>query len=156
VTRQSSRFARGRTRPYCERSTIPFLEHVVQDVRFAVRQLTKNRGFALTAILVLMLGIGASAAIFGFVDAALVKPLPYRDPTRLVGVTESTAQIPRANLSIPDYLDWKRLNSVFSSLEVYGGRGQMLSTATGTQLVSGARVSARYSSAYHRGTFPPS
>jgi macrolide transport system ATP-binding/permease protein len=81
---------------------------------------------ALTAIFVLTLGIGASVSIFGFVDAALVKPLPYSDPTRLVGVTGSTAQIPRAYLSVPDYLDWKRLNTVFSSLEVHSGRGYML------------------------------
>src|ERR1700728_389265 len=55
------------------------LESVLQDFRFALRQLRKNPGFAATAILILTLGIGASVAIFGFVDAALIKPLPYRD-----------------------------------------------------------------------------
>ena len=87
------------------------------------------------------LGMGASVAILGFVDAALVKPLPYREPARLVNVTESTKQIPRANLSYLDYLDWKRLNTVLSSLDVHNGRGYMLRTATGTELVAGARVS---------------
>ena len=61
-------------------------ETVAQDLRFALRQLRKSPGFAATAALVLALGIGASVAIFGFVDAALIKPLPYSDPTRLVGV----------------------------------------------------------------------
>ena len=72
----------------------------------------KNPGFACTVIFVLALGMGASVAIFAFVDAALLKPLPYRDPNRLVNVTESVAMIPRANLSYPDYLDWKSRNDV--------------------------------------------
>ncbi len=70
-------------------------ETVVQDLRFALRQLRKNPGFALTAIVILALGIGASVAIFAFVDAALIKPLPYPNPTRLVDVTESLALFPR-------------------------------------------------------------
>ena len=53
------------------------METVVQDLRFALRQLRKNPGFAMTTILILALGIGASVAIFAFVDAALIKPLPY-------------------------------------------------------------------------------
>jgi macrolide transport system ATP-binding/permease protein len=56
------------------------VETVVQDLRFAVRQLRKNPGLAITAILVLALGIGASTAIFGFVDAVLIQPLPYASP----------------------------------------------------------------------------
>ncbi len=67
---------------YRERGTVPFFESVWQDLRFALRQLVKNPGFAFTAIFVLALGMGASIAIFAFVDAALLKPLPYRDPTR--------------------------------------------------------------------------
>jgi macrolide transport system ATP-binding/permease protein len=126
---------------YRDRSTIPFLENLLQDLRFAIRQLKKNPGFTFTAILMLALGMGASVAIFGFVDAALIKPLPYPNPSRLVDVTESIAQIPRANLSYPDYLDWKRLNRVFSSMDVYGGRGFMLSSPTGPEPVPGARVS---------------
>jgi macrolide transport system ATP-binding/permease protein len=77
----------------------------IQDLRFAFRQFRKNPGFSLTAILMLALGIGASVAIFGFVDAALIKPLPYADSTRLVDVTEKTALFPRNNLSYPDYVD---------------------------------------------------
>jgi hypothetical protein len=93
------------------------METVVQDLRFALRQLRKNPGFALTAILILALGIGASVAIFAFVDAALVKPLPYADPTRLVAVNESTAAFSQNPISYANYVDWKRLNTVFSSME---------------------------------------
>ncbi|HEY6185083.1 MAG TPA: permease prefix domain 1-containing protein, partial [Terriglobales bacterium] len=79
-------------------------ETVVQDVRFALRQWTKNPGFALTAILILAMGIGVSVAIFGFVDAALLQPLPYASPERLMSVNESNGESPRWPLSYPDYL----------------------------------------------------
>src|SRR6266700_676746 len=90
-------------------------ETVWQDLHFALRQLRRSLGFTLTAILMLALGIGASVAIFAFVDAALLKPLPYQNPSRLVGLFESISLGPRFHLSYPDYLDWKRLNTVFSS-----------------------------------------
>lgn len=113
----------------------------LQDLRYALRQLRKSPGFACTAILILTLGMGASAAIFGFVDAALIKPLPYKNPNRLMDVTESVAVLPRANLSYPDYLDWKRMNEVFSSLDVYTGEGYLLRTGSETQPVQAVRVS---------------
>jgi macrolide transport system ATP-binding/permease protein len=127
-----------------ERASVPIVEHLAMDVRFAIRQLAGAPGFTLTAILTLALGIGASVAIFGFVDAALIRPLPYPEPNRLVDVTESTPQIPRAALSWLDYLDWKAQNTVFESLDVYGGRNHMLATPTGTQSAIGARVSAGF------------
>ena len=64
-------------------------ETVVQDVRFALRQMRKNPGFAATAILILALGMGVSVAIFGFVDAALLEPLPYANPNRLMAWTRA-------------------------------------------------------------------
>lgn len=116
-------------------------ETVIQDLRFALRQLRKNPGFAATAVLILALGMGAGVAIFAFVDAALIKPLPYADPNRLMAVDESAAMWPRSNLSRDDYEDWKRLNRSFSSLEVYGGTGFLLRTAAGAEPVPAARVS---------------
>ena len=119
-------------------------ETVVQDLRFAMRQLRKNPGFAVTAIAMLALGIGASVAIFAFVDAALIKPLPYPNPTGLVEVTESLPAFPRGNLSYADYIDWKRMNTVFSSMEVFTGTSYSLDTLTGTEPVPGERVSAGF------------
>ncbi len=124
-----------------ERSTIPFLEHLMRDGRYALRQLRQHAGFTATAILTLALGTGASVAIFAFVDAALLKPLPYRDPSRLVGVFETVALFPQSNLSYPDYLDWKRMNRTLASLDVFDQNGYRLSTADGAQPVKGARVS---------------
>jgi predicted permease len=126
---------------YSEQGTVPLLENFLQDIRFALRQLSRNPGFTFTAILMLSLGMAASVSIFSFVDATLIKPLPYQEPNRLVDVTETITLFPRDNLSYPDYLDWKKSNQVFSSLETYGGRGYMLDTPSGPQLVSGARVS---------------
>jgi macrolide transport system ATP-binding/permease protein len=114
---------------------------LIQDFRYALRQLRKNPGFAGTAVGVLTLGIAAVASILAFVDAALIKPLPYANPNRLVFVTESVPMIPIADLSYPDYLDWKKLNKVFSSLDVYDGTGYLLRTPAGTEPVPGVRVS---------------
>src|SRR4051812_45368184 len=92
---------------YRERGTLPWLDTILQDLRFAFRQLFKNPGFATTAILVLSIGIAASTAIFGFVNAAFIKPLPYKDPNRLLAVTEKVELLGPANLSYLDYVDWK-------------------------------------------------
>jgi predicted permease len=115
-----------------------------KDLRFAIRQLRRNPGFTVTAIIVLTLGVCASLAIFAFVDAALIKPLPYRDPARLVGVFERIAAMPRSNLSYPDYLDWKRLNTVFTSMDMYNRNGFQLNTKEGAEPVRGARVSSGF------------
>jgi len=120
------------------------LETVWQDLHFALRQLRRSPGFTLTAVLMLALGIGASVAIFAFVDAALIKPLPYQDPTRLVDVAERGKLWPRSNLSYQDYVDWKKMNKVFSALEAYTGGGYLMKTATGVEPVVAARVSAGF------------
>ncbi len=129
---------------YRERRTIPLLDNLLHDVHFAVRQLHKNLGFAITAIVMVALGTCASVAIFAFVDAALIKPLPYPDPAHLVGVYESIPMFPLSPLSYPDYLDWKKMNNVFSSLDVFQHSNFMLSTATGTEAAGGTRVSAGF------------
>jgi macrolide transport system ATP-binding/permease protein len=116
-------------------------ETVAQDLQFALRQLRRSPGFAITAVLVLALGIGASTAIFGFVDAVLIQPLPYAHPNQLVDVDESETLFPRGNLSRDDYDDWKRLNSTLSSLEVYGGTGFLLRTGSLSEPLPAGRVS---------------
>jgi macrolide transport system ATP-binding/permease protein len=120
-------------------------ESALQDFRFAVRQLRKNPAFAATAILILALGIGASATIFAFVDAVLIKPLPYPNPSRIVAVTETVMPlIPRAVLSYPDFLDWKRSSTSFEGFDAYSGRSFLFSQTDGTQRVRGARVTGGF------------
>ena len=120
------------------------METVFQDLRFALRQLRRNPGFAVTAIVTLALGVCASVSIFAFVDAALIRPLPYQSPSRLVGLFESTPSGPRFHLSSLDYLDWKRLNTVFSKMDAFDGSELLMSTPVGIQRVEGAAVSAGF------------
>jgi len=75
-TKESYRVVRG----------LPVLETLANDLRFGLRQLVKAPAFALTAILTLALGIGATTAIFSVVKAVLLAPLPYKDPGRIVAV----------------------------------------------------------------------
>ena len=117
------------------------LETVWQDVRFAARQLRKNPGFGVTAVLILALGMGVSVAIFSFVDAALIRPLPFEKSNRLVDLDEKAVVFPRSNLSRQDYEDWKRMNTTLSSLEVYTGTGFLLHQGATTEPVPAARVS---------------
>src|SRR5262245_10633580 len=117
------------------------LEHVTRDIRFAIRQLRSNPGYACTAVLTLAMGMAATIAIFAFVDAVLIRPLPYRDSSRLVGVFERTETFPQSNLSYADYVDWKRLNTVFGSLSAYQGTGATLTGKDGVERVPAARVS---------------
>ena len=116
-------------------------ETVLQDLRYAFRQVRQNPGFALTAILILALGMGVSVAIFGFVDAALLQPLPFETPNRLMSVDERSAVHPRSNLSREDYEDWKRLSKSFSAIEVYTGMGYLLATPSGAEPIPAARAS---------------
>ena len=122
----------------------PTLESTFADLRFALRQFHKAPGFFVTAILVLALGIGASVSIFAFVNAALIKPLPYQDPSRLVGVFGSTTSCPDCSLSYPDYQDWTRANSVFRSLEIWDDTAYLLRSSAGVEALRAGRVSGGF------------
>ena len=103
--------------------TVGFLETTRQDLLYAMRGLRRNPAFALTAILSLALGIGASVSIFTVADNLLLRPLPYRDPSRLVMVWESNHTRLRAlyNVVSPaNYRDWKAQNDVFESMGAFG------------------------------------
>ena len=122
----------------------PTLESILADLRYTLRQLRRAPGFAITAIIVLALGIGASVAIFAFVDAALLEPLPYADPNRLMAVNESSAESPLWPLAYPDFVDWQRLNKSLSSLNVFTGAGYLLRTRDGAEPVRAGRVSGGF------------
>src|SRR5947209_4783519 len=91
---------------------------LIQDVRYGLRMLAKNPGFTAIAVITLGLGIGANTAIFSVVNAALLRPLPYKDPTRLVYVwsAEKARGIPQSTVSIPDLHDWRQQNRVFDGM----------------------------------------
>ena len=128
---------------------VNYLEHGIQDLRFAVRQLLKHPGFASTAIVVLTLGIAASVAIFGFVDAALIRPLPYHEPSRLVTVFGTRPGLApgqtRGALSYLDFRDWRERTHAFDSIAAYDMRsGFTLTTPSGPQRVPGLRVTGGF------------
>jgi predicted permease len=127
-----------------DRRSIPLLENLLRDTRYAIRHLRKNPGFACTAVLVLGLGMCASIAIFALVDATLIKPLPYRDPAHLASLFETVQFCPRCPLSYPDYLDWKRLNKVFAAVDAFEDNGFTLRTDSVAEMVGGARVTAKF------------
>jgi macrolide transport system ATP-binding/permease protein len=121
------------------------VDNVVQDFRYAVRQLRKSPGFTCTATFVLALGISAAAAIFALVEAALIQPLPYRDQSRLVGAFAASPAMPRLSLSYLGFADWKQLNHCFASIDAYALNGGFtLSTAEGAEQVTGTRISAGF------------
>ena len=89
----------------------------LQDLTYAWRQLKKNPGFAIVAVLTLALGIGANTAVFSVVDAVLLKPLPYAEPDRLVTVESMDMRVPVPNsMSYPDFFDFRSQNHTFDHL----------------------------------------
>ena len=122
------------------------LESIWTDIKFAFRQLWKSPGFAITTILTLALGIAAAVAIFGFVDSAVIRPIPYPNPSRLMGVFEtSPLSGPRCGYSYPNYLDLQRFNSVFASIAAYNGdKTFVLSSRGSVQPVNGIGVTGSF------------
>ena len=98
------------------------IENLVQDLRYGLRTLARNRGFAAVAIVTLALGIGANTAIFSVVNTVLLRPLPFKDPSRLVWATERFQVTHGAATVIsPDFMGWKDRNQVFEQIGAFGG-----------------------------------
>lgn len=104
---------------YRERRSVPMIETLLQDLRFALRMLRKNPGFTAVAVLTLALGIGASTAIFSVVDAVLLRPLPYANPQQIVRVWEQAPDGHRMNLADANFADFRAQNNTFASLAEY-------------------------------------
>ena len=125
------------------------MQNMLADLRQAARSLRKSPGFALVAIVVLALGIGANTAIFSVVNAALLRPLPYPESDRLMRLYHRPPQqafpgIPYFSVSPANYLDWEKQNHVFESMAIYSGRTLNLSGTGEPEQLFAARVSPEF------------
>jgi len=121
------------------------IDTLAQDLRYAVRTLAKSPGFTLVAVLTLALGIGANTAIFSVFYGVLLRPLPYAEPDRIVGLAQTYAGVREArSVTYVQFQFLERNNQVFESLAGSASVGFNFSTGTQTDRVYGLRVSKDY------------
>jgi putative ABC transport system permease protein len=125
------------------------MEKLLQDVRYGLRTLIRQPGFAATAILTLALGIGATTAIFSVVNAVVLRPLPFDQPERVMYVTNRNLKTGNRNTTIsgPDFFDWRAQNRSFEFLSYFTGAGE---TSVTVNNVSDYSAVARVAPGYFR------
>jgi predicted permease len=117
---------------------------LAQDLRYALRQLHKNPGFAAVAVLTLAMGIGANTALFSVVNGVLLNPLPYPHPEQLVWLAEKVPPFQQFAVSYPNFLDWTRMNHTFQALAAYRLNDFNLTGSGEAQRVKTTQVSASF------------
>jgi putative ABC transport system permease protein len=120
------------------------LRDLFQDLRYAGRMQLKNPGFTIVAVIALALGIGANTAIFSVVNSVLLRPLPYKDPERLVMVWEDASKhgYPRDTPASANYVDWRDQNTVFEGMAAIADESFNLTGAGEPERLEGRLVSA--------------
>ena len=129
---------------YRERRRLPWIDSLLQDVKYGLRTLRKNPGFAITAVLTLALGIGACTAIFSMVNAVLLKSLPYGEPQRLVYLFTPNSSLPippdAFSPSYADFYDLKRESHSYASMSVFEQAAFPVALGGSVESVPAARV----------------
>ena len=127
-----------------ERNTLPSIETLGQDLRFALRQLRKSPGFAAVVIITLALGIGVNTALFSIVDTVLLHPIALPHPGELVSVDAAKPNFEHGSISYPNFRDWQQLNRSFSGLGVYRHMGFVMTGRGESERVRGNLVSSSF------------
>ncbi|HKW19661.1 MAG TPA: ABC transporter permease [Terriglobales bacterium] len=117
---------------------------ILQDVRYAVRQLGNNRGFTIVAVLTLALGIGANTAIFSVVNGVLLNPLPFPNANRIVSMFQDVPNFTQASISYPNFLDWQRENHSFEAIAAYRWADGTITGVGEGEHVQAKRISANF------------
>jgi putative ABC transport system permease protein len=120
------------------------MDTLFQDIRYSLRALLKNPVFTIVSLLVLSVGIGANSAIFSVVNGVLLRPLPYRAPERLVMVWGSQEKKGKDTVVPADYLEWRKLNTTFSSIAGYGLLSSNMTGGDTPERVDGLSVSGNF------------
>ena len=120
------------------------MSRLLQDLHYASRTLLKSPGFTFVAIATLALSLGANTAIFSFVNAVLLKPVPYAEPERIVRVLEAPPGGGRNGISTLNYLDWQKQNTCFDFMSADTGGSAALTGIEEPVQLPGVRVSAHY------------
>ena len=92
---------------------------LLQDIRYGIRMLTKSPGFTALAVITLALGIGANTAIFSVINSVVLRPLPFREPGRLVALWQTESAPGNFPLTGPDYLDWQAQSRTLEATSLY-------------------------------------
>jgi putative ABC transport system permease protein len=121
-----------------------WLEQLLEDIRFGLRLLRKNPGFTAVAVLTLALGIGANAAVFSVVYAVLLRPLPYKEPSGLVVLNETTPKVGDVSVSYQNFLDWRAVSRTFSQMAAVHSVDFNLAGVTQPENISGDAVSPNF------------
>jgi len=134
-----------RERVWRDRS-LPWMEDLWRDLRFALRGLGKTPGFTLIAILVIAVGIGVNTAVFSVINTVLLKPLTYPDPQSLVELRNTSAQGSFPGANIPKFNIWHQQTSIFQRVAAYdfGGAGLNITGGDHPEQVQGMHVSGDY------------
>jgi putative ABC transport system permease protein len=120
------------------------METLWQDVRYGARMLARSPGFTAIALLTLAVGIGANSAIFSFVDAILLRPLPYPESDRLVFLTEWSKQVPEMSFSVANFEDLLDQNRVFESLFAVRSQDYVLTGEGEAERLAGRQVTSGF------------
>jgi predicted permease len=129
---------------------VNFIDDLFRDLRYAGRSLRRSPGFAALAVLIMALGIGANTAVFSVVNAVLLKPLSYRDPDRIVTLTnplttgESHTALGARVVSIPNFQDWHDQSSSFEAMAYYYGAEAPVMAGPTAEYAQVTRVSADF------------